>query len=79
MGRLNRNRITIHLGGPWALYTCALVGWEMLGTVDRGGEIGALARSRMGIYAQINNGAAQSLDQRKVSAAIAAIAGPPKR
>lgn len=70
MGRLNRNRITIHIGGPWHIYTHALAGWDMIGTVDRGGDIGGLARSRIGIYAQVNAGAIRSLDQRKTQAAI---------
>ena len=71
IGRLNRNRITVQIGGPWQLYTPhALPGWEMLGTVDRGADAGALARSRVGVYCQINAGAVRSLDQRKVKAAI---------
>lgn len=70
MGRLNRNRITIHINGPWALYTHVIPGWEMLGTVDRGGNTGALARSSIGVYAQINAGVVRALDQRKVQAAL---------
>lgn len=70
MGRLNRNRITVILGNAWAVYTHPLPGWLMLGTVDRGGDIGALARSRIGVYAQVNAGVVCSLDQLKVQAAI---------
>lgn len=44
----------------------------MLGTIQRGMEIGALGISPAGIYAQINAGAVRSIDQRKVAAAIAA-------
>jgi len=71
----NRDRLTITPGGPWRLYqNSALPGWEMLGTVQRGDyEIGALARSRAGVYCQINAGAVRALDQRKVAAALAAI------
>lgn len=66
----NRARITITPGGPWRIYTHPLAGWEMLGTVQRGMEIGALARSTAGVLAQINAGAVRSLDQRKAQAAL---------
>lgn len=68
----NRDRLTMTLGGPWRLYTHPLAGWEMLGTVQRGMEIGALARSPAGVLAQINAGAVRSLDQRKALAALEA-------
>mgnify|MGYP003598918379 CR=1 FL=1 len=42
----------------------------MLGTVQRGMEIGALGMSQAGLYAQINSGVIRALDQRKVSAAL---------
>ena len=66
----HRARLTITPGGPWRIYTHPLAGWEMLGTVQRGMEIGALARSPSGILAQINAGAVRSLDQRKARAAM---------
>ena len=66
-------RLTIRLEAAWRLYTRALPGWEMLGTVERGeGDVGALARSPQGIYQQANAGVCRSLDQRKVKAALAA-------
>ena len=73
MTGLNRGRYTVQLGGPWRLYqnTCP-PGWEMMGTIQRGMEIGALARSPVGLYAKINAGTVRSLDQRKLLAAIAA-------
>lgn len=67
---LNRNRLTITPGGPWRLYTHPLPGWEMLGTVQRGMEIGALAKSPAGLLAQVNSGAVRELDQRKARAAL---------
>jgi len=68
----NRDRIIVTPGGPWRLYQhAAPSGWTMLGTVQRGMDIGALARSPIGQYAQINAGAVRSLDQRKVQAALA--------
>ena len=68
----NRNRLTITPGGPWRLYTHPLAGWEMLGTVQNGMEIGALARSPSGVLAQINAGSVRTLHQRKAAAALAA-------
>jgi hypothetical protein len=46
-------------------------GFEMLGTVQRGMDIGAPARSPLGVLAQVNAGAIRSLDQRKARAAMA--------
>ena len=43
----------------------------MLGTVQRGMSIGALALSQAGIYAQINDGLVRTINQRKVAAAMA--------
>lgn len=71
----NRDRLVVTVGGPWALYQrAALPGWHMLGTVQRGMEIGALARSPGGQLAQLNAGAVRSLDQRKAEAALAVAA-----
>ena len=70
MGNSNRGRLTVLLGGPWRLYSHPLAGWEMIGTVQRGMEIGALGLSHAGLYAQINAGAVRSLDQRKIAAAL---------
>ena len=72
MGCLERGRVSVLAGGPWKLYQRhAPDGWDMLGTVQRGLEIGALARNReTGEYAQMNAGAVRALDQRKVAAAL---------
>ena len=70
MTGLNRGRYTVVKGGPWRLYTHQLRGWQMLGTIQRDMEIGALALSPAGIYAQINAGAVLTLDQRKIKAAL---------
>ena len=67
----NRDRIIITPSGPWRLYqSAALPGWGMLGTVQRGMEIGALAESPAGLLVQLNAGVARALDQRKVRAAL---------
>ena len=65
-----RGRIIITPGGPWRLYTHAMSGFEMLGTVQRGMEIGALARTQAGLLVQVNAGAIRALDQRKALAAL---------
>lgn len=71
MSSLNRPYFVVEINGPWRLYTNICPnGWTMLGTVQRGVEIGALGISAAGIYAQINAGAVRSLDQRKLLAAM---------
>lgn len=70
----NRAKLHIDLAGPWRLYQHApLPGWDMLGTVQRGMEIGALARNKLtGNIAMMRAGAASMLDQRKALAALEA-------
>lgn len=73
MSSLNRGRYTVQVNGPWRLYTNTCPkGWEMLGTVQRDFEIGALGVSPVGIYAQINASVIKSLDQKKVVSALLA-------
>lgn len=69
---INRSRLTITPGGPWRLYQhVVLPGWDMLGTVQRGAEIGALARNRAtGNLVMMRAGAVSALDQRKAQAAL---------
>lgn len=73
----NRARLMITPGGPWRLYQhSALPGWEMLGTVQRGDEIGALARyTTTGNLVMMRAGAVSVLDQRKARAALEAQRG----
>ena len=69
----NRDRLTITPGGPWRLYQHTVPpGWEMLGTVQRGMEVGALGRSAVGVMAMLNAGAVSVLEQRKARAALEA-------
>lgn len=70
----NLSRLAITPGGPWRLYQhAALPGWDMLGTVQRGDEIGALARHRAtGNLVMMRAGAASMLNQRKAQAALQA-------
>ena len=70
----NRARIIVTLGGPWRLYQHQPPpGMQMLGTVQRGLEIGALARTKAGLLVQLNAGAVRALDQRKAEAALASV------
>ena len=70
----NRARIIVTLGGPWRLYQHQPPpGMQMLGTVQRGMEVGALARTQAGLLVQVNAGAVRALDQRKVEAAMASV------
>ena len=68
----NQAHLVVTPGGPWRLYQHApLPGWEMLGTVQRGGEIGALARNAStGNLVMMRGGVASMLDQRKAEVAL---------
>ena len=68
----NRARLTVTLHGPWRHYQqVELPGWEMLGTVQRGDEIGALARAKAtGNLVMMRAGAVSMLDQRKAQTAL---------
>ncbi len=70
----NRARLTVTPGGPWRLYQHQPPpDMQMLGTVQRGLEVGALARTQAGLLVQINAGAVRMLDQRKAEAALATV------
>ena len=73
----NRSRIIVTVGGPWRLYQHTVPpGMQMLGTVQRGLEIGALARTQAGLLVQVNAGAVRMLDQRKAEAAVGDMPSP---
>ena len=67
----SRARLIVTVNGPWRLYQHqSPTGMQMLGTVQRGMEIGALARTQAGLLVQVNAGAIRALDQRKALAAL---------
>lgn len=67
----NRSRLIVTVGGPWRIYQhTPPSGMQMLGTVQRGMEVGALARTPAGLLVQVNAGAIRALDQRKALAAL---------
>ncbi|ATH77777.1 hypothetical protein CLM76_09315 [Vreelandella venusta] len=72
MASKNRSQVTVDPAGKAGFYQHqTLPGWEVLGTVSRGDDTGALVRNaNTGIYAMANAGAIRSLDQRKVRAAL---------
>ena len=74
MSHLNRSRLTVELDGNWRLYTQTVPkDAQVLGTVTRGDQIGALAKlAATGNYVLISAGAISTLDQRKVIAALQA-------
>lgn len=71
MSSHNQPYFVVKINGPWRVYANVCPpGWKMLGTIQRGVEIGALGVSPSGIYAQINAGSIRSLEQRKLVAAM---------
>ena len=67
----SRARLIVTVNGPWRLYQHQPpTGMQMLGAVQRGMEIGALARTQAGLLVQVNAGAIRALDQRKALAAL---------
>lgn len=73
MNHENSGRLTVDPNGKWQLYAPTLPpGAVALGTVRReNGDEGALIRFEItGRYAQLNAGAARTLDGRKVAAAL---------
>ena len=68
----NRAKLIIDRHGPWRIYQQAVQpGWEPLGTVQRGMEIGALVRNKAtGNLCMMRAGATSMLDQRKAQASI---------
>lgn len=74
MNHDNRGRLTVDLGGNWRMYATHLPATgKALGLVTNNGMTGALVFiERTGIYVRVNVGAAVSLPQVKVQAAITA-------
>jgi hypothetical protein len=79
MTHTNNNRLTVEVGDKWRLYTNTLPdGAEAIGTVSRGGDVGALVKLSSGKYAQIKAGVLRILDGRKVVAALGTAGRPPE-
>ncbi len=63
--------LTIDLNGDWRNYQPAPVsGWEIIGTVRSGSDMGALGKSPFGMFAMINNGTVTPIDKAKIDAEL---------
>lgn len=63
-------RLVVQLGKGWRQFTQPLPGLAMLGTVLRGLEIGALARTADGRYLQVNGSVVREWPAHRVEPAI---------
>jgi hypothetical protein len=66
-----RQRLVVQLGKGWRQFTLPVPGLAMLGTVLRGLEIGALARTADGRYLQVNGSIVREWPAQRVEPAIA--------
>lgn len=66
----SRRRPLVRIGNTWRFFSQALPDHEMLGTIQRGLEIGALAKVAGGKYVQLNGSVVQKLNTGLVEAAI---------
>lgn len=69
------NSMQVRLGTQWSRFTYQRDDMQLLGTVQQGAQIGALARLEGGHYAQVNGDVIQRLNTKRVEHALRA-AGP---
>ncbi len=62
----SQKNLRISVGPRWSSFTYERDGMEMLGTVQRGMQIGALVRLADGSYAQVNGDVIEVLNKSKV-------------
>jgi hypothetical protein len=67
---MSRPRLLIRLGPDWSRFTYERTDVELLGTVQRGAQIGALARLPDGRFAQTNGDWLQPLHTCQVTVAL---------
>ena len=67
---MRNDRIRIRLGSYWSAFAYARDDMELLGTVQRGMQIGALAKMPDGSYAQVNGDVIQPLNRSRVEATL---------
>lgn len=73
MSHPNRGRFVVVLGDGWQAFSRRLAHADMLGTVEVGGEAGALIRRHVdGVYCRSIRGRMTTLPASKVEAAMAA-------
>lgn len=77
---MSKSRFTVRLGPHWAQFTYERQELELLGTVQCGAQIGALARLPDGTFAQVNGDWTVPLSASQVRVALRqAESRPPKR
>ena len=72
---MSKDKLQINLGPRWAMFTYERDDMELLGTVQSGMQIGALARLPGGGYAQVNGDVQETLNQSRVEHALRAASG----
>src|SRR5215207_9834633 len=70
-----KNQWRISIGPRWTSFTYEREGMEMLGTIQRGMQIGALVRLPDGSYAQVNGDVVEPLGKNRVEFALLAANG----
>lgn len=67
---MSQKTYRIAIGPRWTSFAYEREGMQMLGTVQRGMQIGALARLADGSYAQVNGDVVEPLNKSRVEFAL---------
>lgn len=62
--------LVVHLGSAWSRFTYQRTDMELLGTVQRGAQIGALGRLPDGRHVQVNGDWMHALNEHQVGLAV---------
>lgn len=73
---MSKDKLQVALGPRWSFFATEREGMELLGTVQRGMQIGALAQLADGSYAQVNGDIVEPLNKSRVDHALRAATGP---
>jgi hypothetical protein len=73
---MSRSNLLIRLGDQWSRFTYERDDVELIGVVQRGAQIGALARLPDGSYVQANGDWFQPLSRSQVGVALKRVKGP---
>jgi hypothetical protein len=74
---MSKDALKITIGPRWTAFTYERDDMQLLGTVQRGMQIGALARTPDGNYAQVNGDIVEMLSTSRVLFALRASHGKP--
>jgi hypothetical protein len=72
---MSQEPLRITVGPRWQLFTNQREGFQLIGTVQRGMQIGALAKMPDGDYAQVNGDIVETLNRSRVEFALRAATG----